>query len=139
MRGYDAARERRAEQRARALLRSCVPDEAWTIYERFGFLYAQPRGRDYAYLIYPYKPLVAYRTDTRELLGEYCVRFNPADARLPPADDVLAKWLAVTADERGLIATANVAAIGSQLEPARLRRDLDRLADWLRTEPAGGE
>src|ERR1700748_2812501 len=35
---YDPGRERRAEQRARALLRSCVNDEEWSMYRDLGFL-----------------------------------------------------------------------------------------------------
>jgi hypothetical protein len=35
---YDPGRERRAEQRARALLRSCVNDEEWAMYDELGFL-----------------------------------------------------------------------------------------------------
>ena len=58
---YDPGRERRAEQRAGALLRSCVNDEEWAMYRDLGFLrvWGQAGGR-YAYLIYPHKPLVAY-------------------------------------------------------------------------------
>src|SRR5947208_1894085 len=36
--GYDPGRERRAEQRARALLRSCVNDEEWAMYRDLGFI-----------------------------------------------------------------------------------------------------
>src|ERR1700691_3634238 len=35
---YDPGRELRAEQRARALLRSCVNDEEWAMYRDLGFL-----------------------------------------------------------------------------------------------------
>ena len=35
---YDPGRERRAEQRARQLLRSCVDEEDWTMYRDLGFL-----------------------------------------------------------------------------------------------------
>src|SRR5438445_12735589 len=35
---YDPGRERRAEQRARALLRSCVDEEQWAMYRDLGFL-----------------------------------------------------------------------------------------------------
>ncbi|MGD0198373.1 MAG: hypothetical protein ABSC56_10790 [Solirubrobacteraceae bacterium] len=130
MTGFDPAAEERAEQRARALLRSCVAPDDWAVYERFGFLRVRPGELRYAYLIYPYKPLVAYRTDTHEALGEYCVTFAHPQARLPPSDDVLAKWLALTADERGLIESANVAALGHQLDPGRVRADLAGLAAW---------
>ena len=35
---YDPGRERRAEQRARQLLRSCVNDEEWAMYRDLGFV-----------------------------------------------------------------------------------------------------
>ena len=35
---YDPGRERRAEQRARELLRSCVNDEEWAMYRDLGFI-----------------------------------------------------------------------------------------------------
>src|SRR6476659_390750 len=35
---YDPGRERRAEQRARELLRSCVNDEEWDMYRDLGFV-----------------------------------------------------------------------------------------------------
>ena len=72
-----------------------------------------PTGASYAYLIYPHKPIVAYLPQTGELLNEYCVAFPDhsrpyGSARLPDSDDVLAKWMALTADERRLIAEANM-------------------------------
>ena len=36
--GYDPGRERRAEQRARSLLRSCVNQEEWEMYRDLGLL-----------------------------------------------------------------------------------------------------
>ena len=80
-------------------------------------------GAPYAYLIYPHRPIVAYLAQTPRLLNEYCVEF-PDDtrpygsARLPDSDDVLAKWMAFTGDERRLIATANMHLPGRQLDPA---------------------
>ena len=35
---YDPGRERRAEQRARQLLRSCVNEEEWSMYRDLGFI-----------------------------------------------------------------------------------------------------
>ncbi len=35
---YDPGRERRAEQRARELLRSCVNEEEWAMYRDLGFI-----------------------------------------------------------------------------------------------------
>src|SRR5258708_39706815 len=67
--GYDPGRERRAEQRARALLRSCVNDEEWEMYRDLGFVRVwggqvdgpgrgasrAVAGAPYAYLVYPHK------------------------------------------------------------------------------------
>jgi hypothetical protein len=141
--GYDPGRERRAELRARALLRSCVEEPDWAMYRDLGFLRVRgavggpdsPAG--YAYLIYPHKPIVAYVPETRELLSEYCVAFPDhsrpyGSSRLPDSDDVLAKWIALTGDERGLIADANMHLPGRQVDPDRVRRDLVRLSAWER-------
>jgi hypothetical protein len=129
----NTARERRAEQRARELLRTTAGDAALEMYERFGLVSVE--NRDYGYLIYPQRPLVAYDAETGELLSEYCVRFRDgsdpeAGERLPDADDVLAKWMALRADEHELIETANVHPLGRQLDPAMVRRDLAALRSW---------
>jgi hypothetical protein len=129
----NTARERRAEERARELLRSTAGDDALEMYERFGLLSVEQR--DYGYLIYPHRPLVAYDAGTGELLSEYCVRFRDgsdpeAGERLPDADDVLAKWMALQADEHELIGTANVHPLGRQLDPAMVRRDLAAVRQW---------
>jgi len=146
---YDPGRERRAEQRARALLRSCVNDEEWAMYRDLGFIRVWGSqadgphegggtgGAPYAYLIYPHRPIVAYLAQTHRLLGEYCVAFPDetrpyGSARLPDSDDALAKWMALTADERRLIATANMHLPGRQLDPDQVRRDLWRLSQWER-------
>lgn len=145
--GYDPGRERRAEQRARTLLRSCVNEEEWAMYRDLGFIRVwgrlsegppddrDSRGTTYAYLIYPHKPIVAYMPQTRRLLSEYCVTF-PDDtrpygsARLPDSDDVLAKWMALTGDERRIIASANMHLPGRQVDPKAIKRDLWRLGQW---------
>lgn len=129
----DTARERRAERRARELLRSTAGEAALEIYERFGLLSVQ--NDRYGYLIYPQRPIVAFDAETGELLSEYCVRFRDgsdpeAGERLPDADDVLAKWMALRADEHELIGTANVHQLGRQLDPAMVRRDLAALRAW---------
>jgi hypothetical protein len=147
--GYDPGRERRAEQRARSLLRSCIDEHDWRMYSDLGFLrvwggLGEARGgaqAQYAYLIYPHKPIVAYLHETGELLNEYCVAFPDhtrpyGSARLPDSDDVLAKWMGLTADERRLIGEANMHLPGRQVDPERVRRDLVRLAGWER-ERAG--
>jgi hypothetical protein len=72
-----------------------------------------------------------------QLLSEYCVEFPDLTGgggrrRLPASDDVLAKWMALTSDEDRVIRRANMHLIGRQLDPARVRRDLWRLAEWER-------
>ena len=143
---YDPGRERRAEQRARELLKSCVNEEEWAMYRDLGFLrvwggqsdtVGEMRGVDYAYLIYPHKPIVAYLPQTGRLLNEYCVEFPDetrpyGSPRLPDSDDVLAKWMALRGDERRLISEANMHLPGRQVDPGRVRRDLWRLAEWER-------
>jgi hypothetical protein len=146
---YDPGRELRAEQRARELLRSCVNEEEWAMYRDLGFIRVWGRqaegpeqsygsgGAPYAYLIYPHRPIVAYLAQTRRLLGEYCIAFPDetrpyGSTRLPDSDDVLAKWMALTGDERRLITIANMHLPGRQLDPDQVRRDLWRLAQWER-------
>src|SRR5919108_4933209 len=153
---YDPGRERRAEQRARELLRSCVNAEEWGMYRDLGFIRVAGRharreiDRDrgsrpaYAYLIYPHKPIVAYVPETGQLLSEYCVEFPDLTGlggrhRLPASDDVLAKWMALTSDEDRVIRRANMHLVGRQLDPARVRRDLWRLAEWERRRQRRGE
>jgi hypothetical protein len=161
--GYDPGRERRAELRARALLRSCIDERDWEMYRDLGFLRVwgglgkhqhgqdpHEHGRDasYAYLIYPHKPIVAFVPQTGALLNEYCVAFPDlsrpyGSSRLPDSDDVLAKWMALTADERRLVADANMHLPGRQVDPGRVRRDLLRLTSWERErlgrDPRGGD
>src|ERR1700730_8102676 len=144
---YDPGRERRAEQRARELLRSCIDEEDWSMYRDLGFLRVWGSGRSaaggghgvapYAYLIYPHKPIVAYVPQSGRLLSEYCVEFPDKErpygsVRLPPSDDVLAKWMALTADERRLIENANLPLAGRQLDPDAVRADIAALARWDR-------
>jgi hypothetical protein len=151
---YDPGRERRAEQRARELLRSCVNAEEWAMYRDLGFIRIagrharreadRGRGPAYAYLVYPHKPIVAYVPVSGQLLSEYCVEFpdfagGEGRARLPASDDVLAKWMALTSDEDRVIRRANMHLVGRQLDPARLRRDLWRLAEWERRRQRRGE
>jgi hypothetical protein len=124
-----------AERRARELLRAAAGPDALAMYDQLGFLAVERDG--YGYLLYPQRPMVAYDADTWELLNEYCVLFREAAgsagkraSRLPDADDVLAKWLALRGDERGLIGTANMDPPGRQLDPGMVRRDLAALAAW---------
>ena len=105
------------------------------MYDRLGFLSFESENGEYGYLIYPHRPLVGYDARSGELLSEYCVRFRDgsdpeAGERLPDADDVLAKWLALSMDERHTLRTANVHPLGRQLDPAMVRRDLAALQSW---------
>jgi len=144
---FDPGRERRAEQKARELLRSCVDEEDWEMYRELGFIrvWGKQRAADhdrfagpaYAYLIYPHKPIVAYLPQTGRLLSEYCINFPDqtrpfGSTRLPDSDDVLAKWMALTSDEQRLLSAANMHLPGRQFDPAALRRDLWRLSRWER-------
>jgi hypothetical protein len=137
---YDPGRERRAERRARELMRSVVGAEEHAMFTDLGFIRVlQPAGdpgrAGYGYLIYPHRPIIAFDVASGELLSEYCVRFPDRSEpeggrRLPDADDVLAKWMALHGDEHGLIADANMHLVGRQVDPRHVRRDLARLADW---------
>ena len=142
---YDPGRERRAEQRARELLRSCVNEEEWEMYRDLGLIRVwggesldkELRGVPYGYLIYPHKPIVAYLPQTGRLLNEYCVEFPDesrpyGSARLPDSDDVLAKWMALKGDERRLISSANMHLPGRQVDPRQVQRDIWRLGRWER-------
>lgn len=123
-----------AERRARELLRHAVGESEYRAYEELGYFSVAGRGdpdSGYAYLVYPHRPLVAYETATGALLSEYCVRFRDDGERLPGADDVLAKWMALQGREHELIATANVGRPGRQVDPGHARRDIMRLARWL--------
>ncbi|HEX6714171.1 MAG TPA: hypothetical protein VF066_12335 [Thermoleophilaceae bacterium] len=142
---HDPGRERRAEQRARELLRSCVNDEEWAMYRDLGFIRVEGRRTipsgpaPYAYLIYPHKPIVSYVPSSGRLLAEYCVDFpdlgfHGPRGRLPASDDVLAKWMALTGDEKRLTGEANMHLPGRQVDPARVRRDLWRLQMWEREQ-----
>jgi hypothetical protein len=149
---YDPGRERRAEQRARELLKSCVNEEEWAMYRDLGFVRVwggeggevgpeamarELRGVPYAYLVYPHRPIVAYLPQTGHLLGEFCVEFPDetrpyGSARLPDSDDVLAKWMALRGDERRLIDEANMHLPGRQVDPKSIQRDIWRLGRWER-------
>jgi hypothetical protein len=144
----DPGAELRAERRAEQLLLSVLGQDAYEAYRALGFLHAygtddDGEGPTHGYLIYPHKPIVSYDVRSGELLSEYCVAFPDRSGgafgeRLPDADDVLAKWMALRGDERGLIRAANMHLPGRQLDPGHVRRDLVRLSEWTgRSTPAG--
>ncbi len=98
---------------------------------------ASASGAPYAYLIYPHSRSSPTCPQTGALLNEYCVAFPDhtrpyGSARLPDSDDVLAKWMALTADERRLIADANMHLPGRQIDPERGAPRPARLARWER-------
>ena len=145
---YDPGRERRAEQRARALLRSCVNDEEWDMYRELGFLRVwgkrqrsgppashRPRA-PYAYLIYPHKrssPTCRRRrrcsTSTASSSPTRRVPTERAPARLRRR---ARQWMALTGDEERIVASANMHLPGRQVDPNQVRRDLWRLSRWER-------
>jgi hypothetical protein len=143
----DPGVERRAELKARALLRSVVNPEEWEMYRDLGFIRVKGQGNgksaepvvgEFSYLIYPHKPIVAFLPGSNSLLSEYCVEFPDRSERLygpklPDSDDVLAKWMLIRADEEALLRGANMHLPGRQVDPQRVRRDLWRLAEWERT------
>jgi hypothetical protein len=140
----DPGTERRAERRARALLRSIVNRDEWEMYRDLGFIRVighnsldETAAGAYCYLIYPHKPIVAYLPGSNSLMSEYCVEFPDHEERmygpkLPDSDDVLAKWMMLRSDEEGLIRRANMHLPGRQVDPQQVRRDLWRLAMWER-------
>src|SRR5688572_14657153 len=144
----DPGTERRAERRARALLRSIVNRDEWEMYRDLGFIRVighnaidETTTGAYCYMIYPHKPIVAYLPGSNSLMSEYCVEFPDHEERtygpnLPDSDDVLAKWMMLRSDEEGLIRRANMHLPGRQVDPQQVRRDLWRLAMWER-ERAG--
>ena len=155
----DPGIERRAELKARSLLRSIVNPEEWEMYRDLGFIRVIGQGpelqdrrpaRDpdaslaaagFSFLIYPHKPIVAYLPGSNSLLSEYCVEFPDRSERLygpklPDSDDVLAKWMMIKADEERLLRGANMHLPGRQVDPQRVRRDLWRLAEWERSRAA---
>jgi hypothetical protein len=146
----DPGGERRAERRARSLLKSIVNRDEWEMYRDLGFIRVLGQGPErgagrsptYGYLIYPHKPIVAYLPGSNSLLSEYCVEFpDPGESlygpKLPDSDDVLAKWMMIKADEHRLIGDANMHLPGRQVDPQRVRRDLWRLAEWERSRERG--
>jgi len=148
MQRIDPGTERRAERRARALLRSIVNRDEWEMYRDLGFIRVVGRNSldqsgtgAYCYLIYPHKPIVAYLPGSNSLMSEYCVEFPDHDERiygpkLPDSDDVLAKWMMLRSDEEGLIKRANMHLPGRQVDPQQVRRDLWRLKVWERDRDA---
>jgi hypothetical protein len=148
---YDPGRERRAEQRARQLLKSCVNEEEWAMYRDLGFVRvwggqadgpraARPARAPYAYLVYPHKPIVAYLPADRPAAERVLRRVPGRDApvrlaALPDSDDVLAKWMALTGDERRIIAEANLHLPGRQVDPRQIAARPVAPRRWERERP----
>lgn len=129
-----------AELRAEKLLGSVVGAENLEAYKALGFLHAFGAAEEdgmpgYGYLIYPHRPIVSFDARSGGLLNELCVSFPERESseggdRLPDADDVLAKWMAIRGDELALLAEANIWPPGRQVDPDQARRDLIRLQEW---------
>ena len=86
---------------------------------------------------------MAYLPGSNSLMSEYCVEFPDHEERvygpkLPDSDDVLAKWMMISADEEGLIRRANMHLPGRQVDPQQVRRDLWRLASGSGSAMPGG-
>ncbi|MEZ5075773.1 MAG: hypothetical protein R2691_13250 [Solirubrobacterales bacterium] len=144
----DPGEQLRAERRAEQLIEEVLGVDALEAYRALGFLHCFGAARDgapaYGYLIYPHKPIVSFDVATGELLNEHCVSFPDRSEpeggqRLPDADDALAKWLALRADEHGLINEANMHLPGRQLDPDHVRRDIARLSEWTSRSTADAE
>ncbi len=138
-----SAEELAAEQQAEKLMADVVGAGGLEQYRALGFLHSfgDPEGDGspgYGYLIYPHRPIVSFDARSGRLLNELCVSFPDQESlqsRLPDADDVLAKWMAIRGDELGLLAAANINAPGRQVDPAQARRDVIRLREWT-TSPS---
>ena len=146
---HDPGRERRAEQRARPLLKSCVNEEEWAMYRDLGLHPAsgaaagRRRTSSTPTLDLPAQAdrrlPAADRRAAQRVLRRVPRRDTPVRQRaLPDSDDVLAKWMALTGDEHRLIANANMHLPGRQVDPKQVRRDLWRLGQWERRR-LGGE
>ena len=151
---YDPGRERRAEQRARQLLQSCVNEEEWAMYRDLGFIRvwgghgagAAPRrasattrapARPYAYLVYPHKPIVAYLPADARAAQRVLRRVPRRDAALRQLAPARLRRRAREVDgahrrRAAPIATANMHLPGRQVDPKQVRRDLWRLSQWER-------
>jgi hypothetical protein len=122
------------ESRARELLRSVVGERDADAYEELGFLLMEDEDGEFGYLIYPQRPIVSFDARTGEVLSEYCVKFRERggsrEIRLPDADDVLAKWMALRWDPGHVLGIAALDRPGTQLDPEMVRRDLAAVRSW---------
>ncbi len=142
---------RRAEQQARRLLEASTTTEDWEMYRELGVLRvwgnapegpaqggtrATRAGAPYAYLIYPFAPVVSYLPQTRDLLGELTDhacgggRRHRSDAPVSAAEDVLTKWLLLSEEEAASVHASDFQLPGHQHDPEQVRRDLWRLSQW---------
>jgi hypothetical protein len=93
-------------------------------------------GAPYAYLIYPFSPVVSFLPQTRELLGELTMapveneRRHRWDAPPSAAEDVLGKWLQLTEEETAAVRSADFQLPGHSHDSEQVRRDLWRLTQW---------
>ena len=76
---YDPGRERRAEVKARRLLRSVVGEEAFAMYSELGFIRVDGgHRRRTATCSIPHRSIIAFDQGSGALLNEYCVGFPDA-------------------------------------------------------------
>lgn len=146
----DPGVERRAEQQARRFLQANTTAEEWEMYRELGVVRVWGHlpdgpsqggtrmtraGAPYAYLIFPFRPVVTYLPQTRELLGELTLprlagQRSWSGGVPSAADDVLAKLLALREDEALTVREADFHLPGREHDPEQLRRDLWRLNQW---------
>jgi len=142
----DPGAVRRAEQQARRMLEASTGAEDWEMYRELGVLRvwgslnsgppqggtrATRAGAPYAYLIYPFGPVVSYLPQTRTLLGELTLSQQGGHGEpVSEAGDVLAKWLALSQEEDASVAAADFQLPGRTTDPQQVRRDLWRLSQW---------
>ena len=124
---YDPGRERRAELKARELLRSVVGEQQYAMYRELGFIARLPAAAPdsgYGYLIYPHRPIVAFEQPQRRAAERVLRRLpGPAPSRGRRAAARRRRRARqmdgrCSGDERGLIGDANMHAPGQQLDPA---------------------
>ena len=156
-RGYDPGRERRAEQRARELLRSCVNEEEWAMYRDLGFIRVwgagqadrpgarRRRRRRWRALRLPHLSRTSRSSPTCPQTGRAAERVL---RRVPRRDAALRQRAAARlrrragqvdgADRRRAAADRRRqhAPARPPGRPAQVRRDLWRLRQWERERDA---
>ena len=143
---YDPGRERRAEQRAKELLKSCVNEEEWEMYRDLGLIRVwgaenldkELRGVPYAYLDLPAQAdrglPAADRPPAQRVLRRVPGRVQAvrqlAAARTPTTSSP-SGWRS-RATNAASSPRANMHLPGRQVDPKQIQRDIWRLGRWER-------